>query len=116
MNDPSVPNILTIGGELDGNNRITRMAESYFFDMQNQRSSNLEILTLIVKGMNHYQFAGEGQPPSPVKQNDITPEITDAEARDQVTSILTSFMKISMSAADENDKTLIQNQLNVTSD
>jgi hypothetical protein len=115
MNDPTVPNILTIGGELDGLNRITRMAEAYYFDMKNPRSSNLEILTLIVKGMNHYQFAGEGQPPTLVKQNDITPEITDAEARDQTTSILNSFMKMSMLISDDNDKTLIQNQLSYSS-
>ena len=115
LTDPNLPNILTIGGELDGVNRITRMAEAYYFDMKNPRFSNFEIITLIVEGMNHYQFAGEGQPPFLVKQNDIQAEISDSDARDKITSLLLSFMKISMNQADSTDKALIQTQLTYTS-
>jgi hypothetical protein len=115
LTDPNLPNILTIGGELDGVNRITRMTEAYYFDMKNPRSTNFEIITLIVEGMNHYQFAGEGQPPFLVKQNDIQAEISDSDARDKITSLLLSFMKISMNQTEDSDKTLIQTQLTYTS-
>jgi hypothetical protein len=115
LTDPNLPNILTIGGELDGVNRITRMTEAYYFDMKNPRFTNFEIITLIVEGMNHYQFAGEGQPPFLVKQNDIQAEISDSDARDKITSLLISFMKISMNQADSTDKALIQTQLTYTS-
>ena len=115
LTDPNLPNILTIGGELDGVNRITRMTEAYYFDMKNPRFTNFEIITLIVEGMNHYQFAGEGQPPFLVKQNDIQAEISDSDARDKITSLLLSFMKISMNQADSTDKALIQTQLTYTS-
>ena len=43
--------------------------------------------------MNHYQFAGEGNPPYLVRTNDIVPEITNQEARDRVASLLSSHMK-----------------------
>ncbi len=83
--------------------------------MKNPRFTNFEIITLIVEGMNHYQFAGEGQPPFLVKQNDIQAEISDSDARDKITSLLVSFMKISMNQADSTDKALIQAQLTYTS-
>ena len=84
-------NILSISGELDGLNRISRMAESLYFSnsLRNQ-------LTFIVNGLNHYQFAGDGQPPANVVQNDIDPEISNLQAKDQITSIIAAFMKISL--------------------
>ena len=53
--------VLTIGAELDGLARITRLAESYYFDnlITTKDGSN----TIIIPGMNHYQFCGEGNPP-----------------------------------------------------
>ena len=104
-------NILTLGGELDGLNRITRMTESFYF---NKKENNNKQITLLVKGMNHYQFAGEGEPPFLVKQNDIKAEISDDQARDQITSIVNSFMKISLGISNDDDTKLIQNQLNYT--
>jgi hypothetical protein len=97
-----VNNILAISGELDGLNRISRMAESLYFgnSLQNQ-------LTLIVNGMNHYQFSGEGIPPTTIVQNDIDPEIDNSQARDQVTSILVAFMKISLGIQTDDDKRVI---------
>ena len=95
-------NILSISGELDGLNRISRMAESLYFNnkMQNQ-------LTLIVNGLNHYQFAGDGQPPATIVQNDINPEISNSQARDQITSIISAFMKISLGIETDDDKRTI---------
>jgi hypothetical protein len=64
-NDAStMPPILALGGGLDGVNRIARMAESRYFDSKNADNRALfKRLTLIVDGMNHYQFAGEGKYP-----------------------------------------------------
>ena len=70
MSNSLTPPILALGGALDGVNRISRMAESRYFDMKD----NLPIfkkLTLLVPGMNHYQFSGEGQPPHNVKTHDL---------------------------------------------
>ena len=97
-------NILTIGGELDGLNRITRMAEAFYFNQKNVMANQI---TLIVNGMNHYQFSGDGQPPILIQQNDIQPEIENSQARDQVTSVLTSFMNISLNIQTDDDKRLI---------
>jgi hypothetical protein len=118
LSNANIPNILTIGGELDGVNRITRMVEAYYFDKQNPRFSNFEIMTLIVKGVNHYQFAGEdgSQPPSLVKQHDIQAEISDSEARDKLTSLLNSFIRMTTQQSDGNDKSLIQSQLDYTAE
>ena len=98
----SMKNTLAISGELDGMNRISRMAESLYFSDKSQNR-----LTLIVNGMNHYQFAGDGKPPSIIAENDISPEIDNSQARNQITSILSAFMKISLNIGTDDDKRTI---------
>ena len=100
----AISNILTIGGELDGLNRITRMTQSFYFNLKNAIPNQI---TLILLGQNHYQFCGVGVPPALIQQNDIQPEISDSQAIDQTTSVLTSFMKISLNIETESDKNLI---------
>ena len=56
--------MLTLGAELDGLARVTRMAESYYYNNLDTVKDNT--YTILVPGMNHYQFSGEGQPPSNV--------------------------------------------------
>ncbi len=46
---------------MDGLARVTRLAESYYFD--NLPSVKEHTYTIIIPGMNHYEFCGEGQPP-----------------------------------------------------
>lgn len=46
--------------------------------------------------MNHYQFAGEGEPPSNVKNNDILAEISNEEARVMATHIISSTIKAAL--------------------
>jgi hypothetical protein len=43
--------------------------------------------------MNHYQFAGEGVPPSNVQSNDITAEITNEEARENLSYLLAAYLR-----------------------
>jgi hypothetical protein len=80
--------VLTLGAELDGLARITRIAVSYYFDSLFYPNR----MTLIIEGMDHYQFAGEGSIPGHVKKYDIEPEITNDEARDASSSIIVSFV------------------------
>ena len=116
MSNPLTPPILALGGALDGVNRISRMAESRYFDMQNQDNLALfKRLTLLVPGMNHYQFSGEGQPPRNVRNNDLKPEIDDQTARDQITAILSSFMSISLNSGSDQDKALLNKYYDLTS-
>lgn len=79
--------VLTLGGELDGIIRITRMAESFHFNSKQDKAR-----TLIIRGMNHYQFVGDGKPGPDIAKNDFKSEISDTDARDQVTSIISSLM------------------------
>ena len=93
--NPLMPPILTMGAELDGLARATRMAESFRVDDEKRTSGNLSY-TIIIPGMNHYQFVGDGQPPSFVAKNDIEPEIDAATATDQLTSIVAAFLDLRM--------------------
>ena len=102
-------NILTIGGELDGIIRITRMAESIYFDKKDSHR-----LTLIVEGMNHYQFAGEGQPPKSIEENDFQPEIDNANARSQLTLLIAAFLRVTLKNESQSDQALLQMYLNST--
>ena len=62
--NPKFPPVLTLGAELDGLARVTRMAESYYFnDLMTVKDHTY---TIVIPGMNHYQFCGEGNPPSNV--------------------------------------------------
>lgn len=87
-----VESVLSISGELDGLNRISRMAESLHFDMKFQ-NNGIKRMTHLIPGMNHYQFAGDGNPPSNVRNNDITPEITNEQARGSISDILAAHIK-----------------------
>lgn len=66
---------LTIGGELDGLSRITRIAEAFY--LSNERDSHIDDYPVIVApGVNHWQFAGEGEIPFLVKERDLQAEST----------------------------------------
>ena len=111
----NIPSILTIGGDLDGLNRITRMAESYYFENENKNiNTPFKRITLIVTGINHYQFSTEGNPPYTVRTNDIKAEKTDSEAINEITSILSSFMSITIQQETQQDTELIQKYQKIT--
>ena len=108
QSDTLIPPILALGGSSDGVNRISRMAISRYFDMKNDQNRFLfKRLTLVVDGMNHYQFAGEGNPPKLVRDNDLKPLIDDQSARDQITAIVSSFMSLALNSGTDADKSLI---------
>lgn len=110
--------ILTIGAELDGLARITRIAESYYRNINSQSQSNYLILnsssTVVIKGMNHFQFAGEGKPPPTVVKNDIMPEINDTLARENVTCLINLFFNFQLNQYTKNDVEYYANSLKQT--
>jgi hypothetical protein len=87
--------IFTIGAELDGYNRLTRVSESLYFDYF-IRSTPSNSYTVVIEGMNHYQFIGDGIPPDYLTFKDIIPEIDNQTATDQLTTLMKSFMKLAL--------------------
>jgi hypothetical protein len=106
--------ILTLGAELDGLARITRMAESYYFNQNNDPKTPYSQITVVIDKMNHFQFSGEGNPPPFVVKNDIQPETSNENARDNVTSIVNSFMQNALNRASSNDVQIIETFLRNT--
>lgn len=110
----SFPGILTLGGELDGLARLTRVAESFYHN--NYDSEYKESITLVVNGMNHFQFIGDGDKTSTIIKNDIEPEITDEQARDTITKIINSYINIRIDSPSQKDLTLINDYIKSTTE
>ena len=87
--------VFTIGAELDGYNRLTRVTESLYFDYF-VRSTPSSSYTIVIEGMNNYQFVGDGSPPDYLVWRDIKPEVSNETASDQLTSFMKSFIKLSL--------------------
>ena len=89
---------MTVGGELDGLTRVTRIMEEYYHrillanDMQKATQS---FPVTIVEGMSHFQFAS-GDIPSHVKNNDLKPEIPYDAAHSQVATLVSAFIAFQM--------------------
>jgi hypothetical protein len=80
---------LTIGAELDGLARVTRIAEAaYHAGESSSRKGDFPVA--LVKGMNHMQFAS-GAPPPNVAKNDLVAELEDAEAHAKVGALAADF-------------------------
>eukprot|EP00933_Yihiella_yeosuensis_P017942 TRINITY_DN1491_c2_g3_i1.p1 TRINITY_DN1491_c2_g3~~TRINITY_DN1491_c2_g3_i1.p1 ORF type:complete len:533 (-),score=120.53 TRINITY_DN1491_c2_g3_i1:63-1661(-) len=82
---------LTIGAELDGLARVTRIAESYY----HQKDHFDQFPVVVVPGMNHMQF-GSGDPPINVRMNDLAPEVEEGEAHEAVGSHVANFLAFHM--------------------
>lgn len=85
---------LTIGGELDGLCRVTRIAEALYTQVifsENPADAVKTMAVTIVEKMNHMQFAS-GTPPTFVADHDIQPEITEEEAHNKVVYDFSQFL------------------------
>lgn len=83
---------LTVGNELDGQCRVSRIAEQFFHSVDNiQVDQRGKHPVVVVKGASHMQFAS-GEPPIFVKQNDMRPEITEDEAHSRISEALVAFI------------------------
>lgn len=107
---------LTIGGELDGLARVTRMAEAYhtqILDPSQDSTKNRQIFPVtVIKGVSHMQF-GEGDIPSTVFKRDLLPEVSYDDAHKAIAndvvlyfrSVLTGELKAQKSLNTRLDET-----------
>ena len=89
---------LTIGGELDGLSRVTRIMESFYHRVlkasdRTKAVTNFPVVT--VAGMSHMQFAS-GDPPPEVKAKDLRPEISEEQAHAEVASLVNTFISLQL--------------------
>lgn len=86
---------LTIGGELDGLTRVTRIMEAYYHQVFNTTDSTklTNFPVIVINGMTHFQFAS-GEPPALVKLRDLAPEISYEDAHTKVATYITAFMSL----------------------
>ena len=84
----------TMGGELDGLTRVTRLMESYYHYILNPYPGNEPNLfpVVVIPGMSHMQFAS-GSPPFLVREKDLKPEISYNEAHSITANLTTAFMR-----------------------
>lgn len=80
---------LTIGGELDGLARPTRLAEAHFH-VQDQSKSEFPVV--ILKGVTHNQFAS-GPPTGLVKARDLQPEISYDDAHTAMARVIAPYFE-----------------------
>mmetsp|Transcript_24346 Transcript_24346/g.35707 ORF Transcript_24346/g.35707 Transcript_24346/m.35707 type:complete len:589 (+) Transcript_24346:59-1825(+) len=84
---------LTIGGELDGLCRMTRIAENIYTQItfsEDPETAAVYMPVTMIEGMNHMQFAS-GEPPTFVKDNDLQAEISEGEAHSRVVGDAAAF-------------------------
>ena len=87
---------LTIGGELDGLCRVTRIMEAYYHQIlhaSDPQTATKSFPVAVVEGMTHMQFAS-GDPPALVKLRDLKPEISYDGAHQAVAYLMVAFMSV----------------------
>ena len=87
---------MTLGGELDGLCRVTRIMEEYQLrvlesDHPDDALANFPVL--VIKGLSHIQFAS-GPPPKLVLERDLRPEISQSDAHDILANFISSFITV----------------------
>ncbi len=88
---------LTIGGEKDGNMRVTRLAEaSHVYRVQADKAEAFPVV--VVPGANHMSFAA-GTPPLPVAAVDLTAEISQEEGHQTLGRIMAAFVRARLAMA-----------------
>lgn len=86
---------LVLGGELDGVCRVSRIMEEYvhrIHDVENRTEAIRSFPVAVIRGMTHMQFSS-GTPSDAVTKYDLKPEITDAEARLNVSLLTARFVE-----------------------
>lgn len=89
---------MTLGGELDGLCRVTRIMEEYYFRILNAKDADTALMNfpvLLIKGLSHIQFAA-GPPPPLVNQRDLKPEISIDDAHEILAGFISSFVAVHM--------------------
>ena len=92
---------LTIGGELDGLCRVTRIMEEYYHRITHSpklKDAIKNFPVTVIEGLNHMQFAS-GDPPALVKYRDLRPEISYTEAHEAIATLISAFMSLHLGDA-----------------
>ena len=87
---------MTIGGELDGLARVTRMAEAYYTQLLDPRHPHPDdapknFPVTVIKGVSHMQFAS-GTPPKTVFDRDLLPEVSNEVAHALIAQDMNLFL------------------------
>ena len=83
---------LTLGGELDGLCRVTRIMEAYYHYISNpSKKLTTSFPVIVIQGMSHMQFAS-GEPPIIVKERDLKPEISEEQAHSTIATLTAAFI------------------------
>ena len=99
---------LTIGGSLDGITRITRIAESFYkeiLDQKDQKNALLHNPIVIINGMNHHQFSN-GDTLTSIFKSDLKAEIDLVKAHHQVAKKINQFINYRLNPSNENKKNI----------
>lgn len=89
---------MTIGGDLDGLSRVTRIMEEYYFRIQMAKDADLALANfpvMVIRGLSHLQFAS-GAPPMLVKMRDLKPELSNDAAHQIVAGFISDFTRVHM--------------------
>lgn len=89
---------MTLGGELDGLSRVTRVMEEFYFRNRNATDPDTALRdfpVMLLKGVSHLQFAS-GDPPSLVKARDLRPEMSDTDAHEVIATFISAFISVHM--------------------
>lgn len=81
---------LTVGGSLDGVTRITRMAESWYTQVELTSGGISSLPVVVVEGLNHGQLL-TGALSSQISMMDLTSEISDEAGRSAVGAAFAAF-------------------------
>ncbi|XP_005110621.1 uncharacterized protein LOC101860533 isoform X2 [Aplysia californica] len=94
--------VLTLSAELDGQTRITRIAETYeelLKDISTAPASLYRTPVLNIAGACHAQFAS-GKMPATVVKYDLHPDISEAAAHRQIGQHVSDFLTVSLQIGD----------------
>jgi len=84
---------LTIGGTKDGLMRITRIAESYYHQVENITPIQEDMFPIsVLEGVSHSDFAS-GVPPTYVQHHDLLSNVGQETAHAMVGDVITKFVK-----------------------
>jgi poly(3-hydroxybutyrate) depolymerase len=83
---------LTIGGTKDGLMRVSRLAESYWHSYTNVDAEQKDLFPVVaLEGVAHMGFTS-GEPPKAVAERDLTMEVDEAKAHQDVATVMVQFM------------------------
>eukprot|EP00808_Paulinella_micropora_P015800 g6951.t1 len=86
---------LTVGGELDGLTRVSRLAEAYYTQITTSidpKEAAVQFPVVVLPGVTHMQFAS-GEPTSAVAKRDLQPELSYADAHAAIAATTAAYLE-----------------------